>query len=108
MKLSKREAKYRMKAIQEGHLTKDEQRLLDAVVANGLTYDKFYRDEEGIRRDFLFGVYLRRTRKAGVSAQKAADAMQKFGDAMAASAISVGSIVADAAARTVTLGCKLA
>lgn len=99
--MSKREAKYRMKAIQEGHLMKDEQRLLDAVVANGLTYARFYGDEGGIRREFLFGVYLRRTRLAGVSLKKAADAMQKYQDAMAASAVSLSSM------QTMTFGCKL-
>lgn len=95
MKLSKREAKCRMKAIQEGHLMKDEQRLLDAVVANGLTYAKFYRGEGGVRRDFLLGVHLRRIGKAGVPAKKAADALQKFSAAAAACALSM---------QTVTLG----
>ncbi|MCM1439665.1 MAG: hypothetical protein NC131_10790 [Roseburia sp.] len=80
MALSKREARYRTKAIQECRLKKDEQRLLDAVVGNGLTYARFYRDEAGVKQNFLFGVYMRRVRQNLHVA--AADAMRVLSEAM--------------------------
>lgn len=79
MKLSKREARYRTKLIQEWHLTKSEQRMIDKA-AEGKGYLSLYVEQKlGIPNGHLAAISLIRASKclvrAGISAREAADAI---------------------------------
>lgn len=86
-KLSRREARARMRFIQEHHYNGEEQRIMDRAVAQMeyFSYVKCYREEKwGFRFAFMAEISTRRLSKAvakmGASARNAAMAFADFGD----------------------------
>ena len=88
MRLTKKEAKYRTKLVQEGHYNKEEQAILDAaVIGAGLTYKEAYvESKNGKSYKFALEFTMRRLNRAaakfGASAKEAAAGMAKMGAAL--------------------------
>lgn len=85
-KLSRREARARMRFIQEHHYNGEEQRIMGRAVAQmGVTYVELYRKvKKGFRFAFMAEISTRRLSKAvaktGVSARNAAMVFADFRD----------------------------
>ncbi len=84
MKLSRQEAKYRIKFIQEHHYNKAEQRLMDATMSlQNTSYAVIYKEaRQGIVFSFMAIIATERATKAirniGVSAETAAENLLKI------------------------------
>lgn len=84
MKLSRKEAKYRIKFIQEHHYNKAEQRLMDATMSlQNTSYKRVYkRARKGIVFSFMVIISTERATKAirniGMSAETTAESLDKI------------------------------
>lgn len=95
--LSKKEAKYRTKFIQENHYDKAEQRIFDDAKAElGITYKELYK---AYRRgeEFLFMLTIcfsrvaKAVRNAGISAAQLAESISAITNAIAEEVVSDGT-----------------
>ena len=66
MNLTKNEAKYRIKLMQENHYTKEEQKEIDVAIKNqNLSYKRVYLDlKDGLLYFFILEIGVRRATKA--------------------------------------------
>lgn len=89
MKLSKKEYKYRCKTIAENHFNKEEQKMLDELIAlHKTSYKKDYlKESSSIRAQIKFRRVARAMASIGASLDKICNAFKNFHQALEKSPI---------------------